>query len=264
MHPIRSLQRGVCPLANVPSRARTRARDTAVHARCLQHADRCPARHASGYRPGARTSRSDRAHAGRTQVQADQDRGAELRGRAPEALALRHVQREPGRHDAGGTVRRHRGRHRAGGPRGPGRARAAARSTGGQAPGGATGAARKPAAHRSSPRDPADALRMRPGPQAHRRRDQRATRLRAGTVLRAAPHPRQVRLHVLPDHPGRTAAGTDDRQGHPGAGAAGAGGGGQARRSPAAVPAAPRSTLARVYISRARAWRSGLASAACD
>ena len=49
-----------------------------------------------------------------------------------------------------------------------------------QGPGGSPGAAREPATHRSSPRDRRDPLRLRPGLQAHRRRGQRATRLRAG------------------------------------------------------------------------------------
>src|SRR2546427_4788141 len=50
-------------------------------------------------------SRCDRAHARRAEVQANQDRGAELRDRAAEALALRLLQREPGDEHAGGAVR---------------------------------------------------------------------------------------------------------------------------------------------------------------
>ena len=87
----------------------------------------------------------------------------------------------------------------------------------------------EPAAHRASPRDRPDALRVRPTLQAHRRRGQRATRLRAGPILRAAPCSRQVRLCVLPDDQGRADARTDHRQGHCGPGPAGPGGGGQAR-----------------------------------
>ena len=52
---------------------------------------------------------------------------------------------------------------------------------------------------------------------------------RAGAVLRAAPHPRQIRLRVLPDDCRRPHARADDRQGHTGPGSDRAGGGGQAR-----------------------------------
>ena len=55
------------------------------------------------------------------------------------------------------------------------------------------------------PRNPGHPLRLRPGVQARGRRNQRAARLRARAVLRAAPHPRQVRLRVLPDDPLRHA-----------------------------------------------------------
>ena len=87
-----------------------------------------------------------------------------------------------------------------------------------------------------SPRTRTDALRLWRGVQTHRRRGQRTAGLRPGPVLRAASYPRQVRLRLLPDRPGRADAGTDDRQGHPGARPACASGRGQARRSPAAVP----------------------------
>ena len=78
---------------------------------------------------------------------------------------------------AGGAVRAHPGRHRS---RGSGRRRpdqAAARDPAHQASGGASGAARESAAHRSPPRHRANPLRLRPGLQAHRPRSQRAARL---------------------------------------------------------------------------------------
>ena len=183
------------------------------------------------------TLRADRAPAGRVQVRADPDRGAELRDRAPEALALRLVQREPG---AASTQAVLFDAIVADTALEDGAAAQQAASAAPQArssAGGAPGTAREAAAHRASPRDRADALRLRPAVQAHRRRRQRAARLRAGAVLRArhirgkyacaccqtiqaAPMPAQI-----------------IDKGHPGAGPAGAGGRGQARRSPAAVPA---------------------------
>ena len=81
--------------------------------------------------------------------------------------------------------------------------------------------AKKPAP--STPRAKGQAVR-----QALPANLQRTTRLRAGPVLRAAPHPRQIRLRVLPDDCLRPHASADDRQGHCGPRAAGSGSGGQA------------------------------------
>nr|AEX00420.1 TnpA5 [Comamonas testosteroni] len=234
MRSIRGRDLRVCLLEKVMPRAHARARHDGGHARRPGHPhDRCAGR--TGFDAGA--ARCDRAHARRAEVQANQDRGAELRDRAAEALALRLLQREPGDEHAGGAVRSDPGRHGAGRPRRPARPEATGSATPGQRPGGAPGAAGEPAAHRSPSRDRADPLRVRPALQAHRPRSQRAARLRAGPILRAAPYPRQVRLHVLPDDPGRADARADHRQRHPRAGPARAGGGGQARRSLAAVPA---------------------------
>ena len=109
-------------LMNVPSRARTRARDTSAHARRLGCTDRrTNTRYAQRRRCGAGAAQSVRAHARRAQIQSDQDRGAELRDRAPEALALRLVQRELGGEHASSAVRRPPDRHRARRPRGPGK-----------------------------------------------------------------------------------------------------------------------------------------------
>ena len=232
------MRRRTSPLANVPLLARAREGHHRCHARrptrhCTERHGRWSGRRLGGGARGTEPGRH-RAAARRAEVRQDPDRGVEFRDRTLEALALRPIQREPGH--AGGAVRRDRGRH-------PGRRHGrAGRAVGrGQqtrtAPRGAPGAAQRPAAHRAPPRTPRDGVRVRPAAAAHRRGRQRAAGLRARAVLRAPPHPRQVRLPLLPDHRGSGATRTDHRQGYPGAGAARAGGGGQARRPPAAVPA---------------------------
>ena len=133
--------------------SRTRARDDGCHAR--RHAPtvtRCIARRCG--RVGAGVARIVRADAGRIAVREDPQCGAELRGRAPEALALRLVQREPGGDHAGRAlrhilVRRHPGRHPARGHRGATGGQAGAPGTVKEAPGGSPSVAGQPAAHRA-------------------------------------------------------------------------------------------------------------------
>ena len=137
-----------CPWVNVCVASRARARDDGRNARRHDTGDtRCIVRRRR--RVGDRVARSVRAHASRAAVREDPQRGTELRDRTPEALALRLVQREPGRDHAGRAVRRHPDRHPARGHRGARGGQAGAPGTVKEAPGGSPSVAGQPAAHRA-------------------------------------------------------------------------------------------------------------------
>jgi hypothetical protein len=123
----------------------------------------------------------------------------------------------------------------------------------------------RPAAHRSPPRDPGRPLRLRPGVQARGRRDQRATdcvpaqffvqRHIRGThacaccrAIQAAPMPAQIIDKGIPA-PGLLAQVVIAKHGDPNF------------RTIGRCTARKRSASARAFISHARAWRSGSASA---
>ena len=123
-----------------------------------------------------------RATEWRSEVCADQDRGAELRTRAAQALALWAIQREPG--CAGAAVRGPHCRHRS---RRPGRARGSGACEGSRcvATRGVPAIASGPAARRTPPRTGRHRLQLRRAAGTHRRRRQRATGLRPCAVLRS-------------------------------------------------------------------------------
>ena len=100
-----------CPLEKVPLLARAHARG--MMAAMLETSSNAAAQaHEGQDTSGAGVAPGVAAPASRCQVQANQDRGVELRDRALEALALWLQQREPGWHwRAGGAVRPDSGRH---------------------------------------------------------------------------------------------------------------------------------------------------------
>ena len=202
------------PLANVPILARTREEHDGCHAGNPQHQR---TRGLARLRCAGPAAQRHRTAAGGCEVQADQDRGAELRDRAPQALALRVFQRELGQQRPDRAVRSDRDRHARGRRRScccqPGTASHPAGAACCATPCRAQTLPGRPAAHRSPPRNPGHPLRLWPSLQARRRRNQRAARLR-----------------VLPDDPGRAHARADHRQRHSRPRPAGPGGHRQARR----------------------------------
>ena len=239
------------PLANAPSRARTREGHHAAHAR------RTTAQHRLALqRHGARVSREDleRFDQLQAELQFAQTKIAALNfeiarlkrwrfGQSSESLDAQSplfdaIVADTAIEDA--AARQEQQQAPEGSRLGP--------------PPRAPSPARGAATHRAPPRTDRHDVRVRAAPGAHRRGRQRAARLRAGACSSCrAPCPRQVRLPLLPDASAHAAlpARIIDK-GIPAAGPARAGGGGQARRITCRCTDRKRSTPARACTSRAR------------